>query len=200
MSAEPARTADPVVHYVVRTPMWLWLTNGALTSFCVLVVGALVMFGGNGVPGIMLLLASMLVTATLAFWLTMSAYRVGGGRNLIRFYPDRLEVPSVTKRQPLVFQREGTRIEISDVMVRYRLGIASIASVNRGKLIALSHGATSRKLSTLVLDDSSAEDALVADLRRFEAGEAALGVSGHAGAAVRDEYDDRLDRELAQVD
>jgi hypothetical protein len=190
-----------LARYPVRTPMWLWLSNGALTSFCVLVVGAMFMFGGR-VPGAIILLASVLVGATIAFWLTMSAYRVGGGRNLIRFYDDRIEVPSITKRQPLVFPREGTRVEISDVLVRYRLGIAgTVATVNRGKLLSFRHGTTARKLSTLVLDDSDAEPALLADLRRFAAGEPALGVEGHAKAVPpRDEYDDRLDRELAQLD
>ena len=186
--------------YEVRTPMWLWLTNGLFTALCVLVLAALVLFGGRHVPGILVLMMSVLVTTTLAFWFTMSAYRVGGGRNLIRFYADRVEVPSATKRQPLVFPRCAT-IAISDVMVRYRLGIAAtIGSVSRGKLIALRHGSVARQLSTLVLATESDEAALVADFHRFLAGEPAIGRAGHSAPAPRTNDDDRLDRELAQLD
>jgi hypothetical protein len=186
--------------YQVRTPMWLWLTNGAMTAFCVLVVGAIAIVGD--VPGTLLLLASVLVGTTFGFWLTMSAYRVGGGRNLIRFYPDRVEVPSIKDRKPMVFPRDGTQIHVTDVIVRYRLGIAAtIASVNRGKLVELTHGGRSRKFSTLILDETIDERFLVADLQRFASGEPALGRAGHTALAdTRSVYDDRLDRELAQLD
>lgn len=186
--------------YQVRTPMWLWLTNGVLTAFCVLVVGAVALVGH--VPEMMLLLTFVLVGGTVGFWLTMSAYRVGGGRNLIRFYPDRIEVPGTRERKPMVFPRDGTQLEVTDVIVRYRLGLAAtLASVNRGKLVALTHGAQTRKLSTLILDDTTDERFLVADLQRFLAGEAALGRAGHTAIAdTRGAYDDRLDRELAQLD
>jgi hypothetical protein len=186
--------------YQVRTPMWLWLTNGVLTAFCVLVVAAIALVGN--VPGLMLLLAFVLVGTTLGFWLTMSAYRVGGGRNLIRFYPDRVEVPSTSERKPLVFPRVGTQLRVSDVVVRYRLGIAAtIASINRGKLVELTHGAQTRKFSTLILDETTDERFLVADLQRFLAGEPALGRAGHTALAdTRSVYDDRLDRELAQLE
>jgi hypothetical protein len=186
--------------YQVRTPMWLWLTNGAMTAFCVLVIGAVVIVGD--VPGSMLLLASVLVTTTIGFWMTMSAYRVGGGRNLIRFYEDRVEVPSTKDRKPMVFPRDGTELLVTDVIVRYRLGIAAtIARVHRGKLVQLTHAGRTRKFSTLILDDTIDERFLVADLQRFASGEPALGRAGHTALAdTRSAYDDRLDRELAQLE
>jgi hypothetical protein len=186
--------------YQVRTPMWLWLTNGALTAFCALVVSALAIFGD--VPGMLLLLAFVLVGTTVGFWMTMSAYRVGGGRNLIRFYPDRVEVPSTHDRKPMVFPRDGTQIRVTDVIVRYRLGIAAtIASVNRGKLVELTNDGRTRKFSTLILDETIDERFLVADLQRFLSGEPALGRAGHTALAdTRSAYDDRLDRELAQLE
>jgi hypothetical protein len=186
--------------YQVRTPMWLWLTNGAMTAFCVLVIGAVVIVGD--VPGSMLLLASVLVTTTIGFWMTMSAYRVGGGRNLIRFYEDRVEVPSTKDRKAMVFPRDGTELLVTDVIVRYRLGIAAtIARVHRGKLVQLTHAGRTRKFSTLILDDTIDERFLVADLQRFASGEPALGRAGHTALAdTRSAYDDRLDRELAQLE
>ena len=186
--------------YQVRTPMWLWLTNGVLTAFCVLVVGAVAIVGN--VPEMMLLLTFVLVGTTVGFWLTMSAYRVGGGRNLIRFYPDRVEVPATRERKPMVFPRDGTQLQVTDVVIRYRLGVAAtLASVNRGKLVALTRGARTRKFSTLILDDTADERFLVADLQRFLSGEPALGRAGHTALAdTRSAYDDRLDRELAQLD
>lgn len=189
------------VRYHVRTPMGLWLTNGLVTAACVLVVIANFALGYR-IPGFVLLVLSLVVTSTVGFWLSFTAYRVGGGRNLIRIHADRIEVPSTTQRKPMVFPRAGTELEISDVLVRYRHGLGgALASINHGKMIQLRNAGMSRKLSTLVLDESADEMPLVADLRRFIAGEPALGRAGHAAAAMqRNDYDDRLDRELAQLD
>ena len=80
-----------LARYHVRTPMVLWLGNGAITSLCLIVLGAVVVFERD-VPAIFVLLALALCSLCVAFWFSMSAYRVGGGRNLIRFYADRIEV------------------------------------------------------------------------------------------------------------
>jgi hypothetical protein len=184
--------------YQVRTPMSLWLVNGALTAVCVIVLGAVVIFERT-VPALFVLLALALCSACVAFWFGMSAYRVGGGRNLIRFYADRIEVPAVRVRQPLVFLRDGLEIRVRDVVVQYRFALTPLANIKRGKLIELRRGGVTRKLSTLVLDNRHDEAALVADLGRFVAGQPAVGRVDVAPAA-RTEYDDRIDRELAQLD
>jgi hypothetical protein len=186
--------------YEVRTPMTLWMVNGAMTSICVLIIGTAIMFEWQ-VPGFLIFLMSLVVTATIAFWFSMTAYRVGGGRNLIRFYGDRVEVPGPSKRQPLVFPRDGLALDIRDVVVKYRVGIAAtVGSVRRGKLIELRHRGVARKLSTLTLADESDEAALVADFRLFAAGQPAIGRAGHSVPPPRTPYDERLDRELAALD
>ena len=194
----PRRMAE-LARYSVRTPMLLWMANGAVTALCVIVIGAMVIFNQD-VPGILVLLALALCSACVAFWFGMSAYRVGGGRNLIRFYADRIEVPAVRERQPLVFRRDGLSLGIKDMLVQYRLALTSVATVKRGKLIELTCDGVRRTLSTLVLDDRHDEPALIADLQRFLAGQAAIGRVGHDAPAPRTEYDDRIDRELAQLD
>lgn len=188
-----------LARYQVRTPMQLWLVNGAITALCVIVLGAALLFDRD-VPAPFVLLALALCSIGVAFWFGMSAYRVGGGRNLIRFYADRIEVPSVHERKPIVFSRDGLEVVVRDVHVQYRLGLMAIASVKRGKLIELRRGDVTRKLSTLVLDDRHDEPALIADLQRFVAGEPALGRAGHDAPPPRTEYDDRIDRELARLD
>jgi hypothetical protein len=189
-----------LARYQVRTPMALWLINGALTAMCVIVVGSVALFDRT-VPGFFVLLALAVCSACVAFWFGMSAYRVGGGRNLIRFYADRLEVPAVRERKPLVFTREaGVEILVRDVLVQYRLGWTALASVKRGKLVELRGGGRKRKLSTLVLDDRHDEAALIADLRRFVAGQPAIGRAGHDAPPPRTTYDDRIDRELAALE
>jgi hypothetical protein len=130
----------------------------------------------------------------------MSAYRVGGGRNLIRFFPDHIAVPDKTKRQPVVFPRDGLSVKIVDVLVKYRAAFVTVGSMRRGKLITLRRAGVERSLSTLILEDEADEPALVADLERFVAGQAALGRAGHSAPKPRTDYDDRLDRELAQLD
>jgi hypothetical protein len=172
-----------------------------VTAVCVIVVGAMVIFD-RAAPGVFVLLALAVCSACVAFWFGMSAYRVGGGRNLIRFYADRLEVPAVRERKPLVFTRDaGLDVIVSDVVVHYRLGLTALATVKRGKLVDLrGGGGLRRKLSTLVLDDRHDEAALLADLQRFVAGQPAIGRHGHDVPPPRTEYDDRIDRELAQLE
>jgi hypothetical protein len=188
-----------LARYQVRTPIGLWLVNGAIAALCVVVLGTMVVFDAD-VPGVFVLLALALCSACVAFWFGMSAYRVGGGRNLIRFYADRLEVPAIRERRPLVFAREGLELGVEEVLVKYRLGLTGLATVKRGKLITLASGRVRRKISTLVLDDRGDEPALIADLQRFVAGQPALGRAGHDVPDARTEYDDRIDRELAQLD
>jgi hypothetical protein len=185
--------------YQVRTPMLLWLVNGAIAALCVVVVAAMVIVDAR-VPPTFVFLALALCSACVAFWFGMSAYRVGGGRNLIRFYADRIEVPAVRERAALRFSREGLAIDIKQVHVRYRFGLIGVANVKRGNLIELRGSGRSRKLSTLVLADDNDEPALLADLQRFVAGEPAIGRAAHDAPPPRTEYDDRIDRELAQLE
>jgi hypothetical protein len=181
--------------YQVRTPMLLWLVNGAIAALCVIVVASMLMFDAR-VPPMFVFLALALCSA----WFGMSAYRVGGGRNLIRFYADRIEVPAVRERAPLKFPREGLAVDVKQVLVRYRWGLIGVANVKRGNLIELRGSGRSRKLSTLTLADNNDEPALLADLQRFVAGEPAIGRAGHDAPPPRTEYDDRIDRELAQLE
>lgn len=193
------RRMSEQARYQVRTPMALWLVNGAVTALCVIVFGAMLLLQSS-VPSPLVLLALALCSVCVAFWFGMSAYRVGGGRNLIRFYPDRIEVPAVRERKPIVFVREGLELEVRDVVVRYRLAMTTLADIKRGKLIELRGGGHKRKLSTLTLDDRHDEAALIADLQRFVTGQPAIGRAAHDAPPPRTEYDDRIDRELAQLE
>jgi hypothetical protein len=185
--------------YQVRTPMALWLANGAFTGVCVIAIAGLLLYRDR-VPPTIVLLALAVCSVCVAFWFGMTAYRVGGGRNLIRFYPDRIEVPSVRDRKPMVFARDGLEVAVRDVVVQYRMALVPVGSVKRGTLIELRRGDQTRKLSTLVLDDPNDERALLADLQRFVGGQPALGRAAHDAPPPRTEYDDRIDRELAGLD
>src|SRR5262245_17283475 len=119
------------VHYKVRTPLALWMGNGVLAALCLFVIASLVMTGDA--PPILVVLALASFAAAAAFWLSTSPYRVGGGRNLIRFYTDRIEVPHVRERRPMVFARDGLHIAVRDVMVKVRIGFLPAGRISRGK-------------------------------------------------------------------
>ena len=182
----------------MRTPLALWISNGVLTGLTLLLLAAILIY--DRAPSIVIFLMFGMIAASVAFWTSMSAYRGGATRNLIRIYQDRIEVPAGNRRAPLVFARDGLQLRIHDVMMSYRFGFRTIARVSRGKLIEISNGTQRRKLSTLTLEDAADEPALVADLGKFIAGEPAIGRAGHDVPPPRTEYDDILDRELAQVD
>jgi len=129
--------------YVVRTPMALWLGTGAVVALVGVVLAGMIIFDQR-TPDLLVLLALGACGASVAFWFGMNAYRVGGGRNLIRFYVDRIEVPAVRERKPLVFPRDGLVIGVRDVVVQYRMALFTVGSVKRGKLIELRRGTQTR--------------------------------------------------------
>ena len=180
--------------YEVRTPPLLWVAGAA-------------MFGLAGLTlGLGLLVASSLAAFALAgvfivfaIVVTMSpAYRVGAGRHLIRFYDDRLELPPVTGRAALAFRRGDTAITMQRQVVRVRFMLVPVGDLQRGTVFEVRGGGVTRKLSTLVLANQDDTSYLVADLERFARGEAAIGRV--PPVAERTAYDDKLDRELAEMD
>lgn len=100
----------------------------------------------------------------------------------------------------MVTRDVGLEVHVRDMVVQCRFGLTALATVKRGKLIDLRGGGLRRKLSTLVLDDRHDEAALLADLQRFVGGPPAIGRAGHDVPPPRTEYDDRIDRELAQLE
>ena len=126
--------------------MALWISNGVLTGLTLLLLAAILIY--DRAPAFVVFLMFGMMAACIAFWTSMSAYRVGATRNLIRIFADRIEVPRVNKRAPLVFPREHLTLRLRDVMMNYRFGFRTIARVSRGKLIELSNGTQTRKLST----------------------------------------------------
>lgn len=174
--------------YRVRTPLAYLVRVGVLFAIGVIVAAWLVQFVERGVPEDrydLVLVGAVAIVLPFAFWFRSAHYRIGGGRNLIRFHADRLEIPDARRRQPLVFARDRAQFAIGPVRGGYVLRVAD--------------GTTSRALTTAVVEDRHDIPALIADFRRYAAGRDALGKAAH-DRVVRTEYDDRLDRELAKLD
>ena len=82
---------SPPIRYEVRTPMAVWLANGVVLFLTIALF--VLAFGVGSMPIHMLVLLAVLAFASVTFWFSMGAYRIGGGRNLIRFHTDRMDVP-----------------------------------------------------------------------------------------------------------
>ena len=180
--------------YEVRTPPLFWVAGGAMLGLAGLTLGLGMMFASSlaafAAAGVFLVLGVMFALD--------SAYRVGAGRHLIRFHDDRLELPPVTGRAPLVFRRGETAITLKRQVVRVRFMLVPVGDLPRGTVVEVRGGGVTRKLSTLVLANRDDASYLIADLERFTAGEAAIGRV--TPVVPRTEYDDKLDRELAEMD
>lgn len=188
-----------MVEYRVRTKPGHVGTAGVLLAAAMFVdvaaLGSLSRLPVDLASGATIVLLLGLVSALpLGYWFGSAHLRVGAGRHLIRFYPDRVEVPHASRRQPIAFARAGLVLTIRDI------GVAISGSrLGRGKLIVLRNGPARRELSTLVVEDPRDVAPLLADLRAFAAGEPPLGRAAREAATVRTAYDDRLDRELAEL-
>ena len=173
--------------YRVRTSTSYLVRIGVLAGAAVLAVGggawtARALVAEYRYDVIALLVA--LAVLPVAEWLRTPACRIGGGRHLIRFYPDRIEIPHPRQRKPLVFPH-GTHI--------------ATATLGRWRTIKLRFGAETRDLSLSCLEDRNDARALLLDLQRFVDGKPAIGRAAH-DVHHRTTYDDRLDSELASLD
>ena len=179
--------------YVVRTPVAFTLAVGLMWALAVIAAGAALMLRDTWT----MLFAIGMAIGAVAF-MRQAAYQIGGIRGLVRFHADRLEVPAAAGRTPLVFARGALAVEVREMRGTVVVGVVPLP-VHRSQLVTLHGGGRVRQLSTVVLADRDDASVLVADLRRFLAGERALG--RHVPpAAPRTELDDQLDRELAALE
>jgi hypothetical protein len=190
----------PLAIYEVRTAPGYWLAAGVLFALAGFGGSALVFVALTGsrallAPGVAIL--ALAVVVPVIYWFASSAYRIGGGRSAIRFFPDRLEVPAAVAGPPLRFPRSELHADVQEMRVRYRIGGFAAATVRRGHLVRLAAGSTKRALSTLTLVRPGA---FLADLERYVGGEPPRGPEAHASTSVRSPDDDRLDSELAALD
>ena len=187
-----------LARYTVRTPLALWITHGVLTALTVLLLAAVLIY--DRAPRFVVFLLLGMIAASVAFWTSMSAYRVGGTRNLIRIHADRLEVPSVTKRAPLVFERPGLKLVIRDITVNYRFGVqdgrAGLARQARRAVRWRTRSESCRRSRSRTPPTRMRWSPTYG----VSAGEPAIGRAAHDAPPPRTDYDDILDRELAQVE
>ena len=110
--------------------------------------------------------------------------------------------PHVSRRQLMVFPRDGLQIRLTNVQVKYKIMmVATVATVNRGKLVELRGAGQMRKFSTLIVARDDDTPFLVRDLEQIASGQPALGRDTPLVPHMpRTEYDDRLDRELSELD
>ena len=177
----------------------IWMVIYMSAGLAILCAGAIAFIGHAPAPAAWMCAVAIALPGII--WVTTPAYRVAGGRSLIRFYPDRIEVPHVSRRQLMVFPRDGLPIRVIGVEVTYEMMLETVASVNRGSLVELRGAGQMRKLSTLTVARDDDTPFLVRDLERLARGEPALGRDTPLVPDMpRTEYDDRLDRELSELD
>ena len=179
--------------YVVRTPAAFTLAVGVMWGLALVAAGAALMLRDTWA-----ILFAVGLAIGAALFMRQAAYQIGGIRGLIRFHADRLEVPAPAGRTPIVFARGALAVDVRALRGTVVVGVVPVP-VHRSQLVTLRGDGRVRQLSPVVLADADDASFLVADLRRFVAGERALGRHVPA-AAPRTELDDRLDRELAALE
>jgi hypothetical protein len=182
----------PQAQYRVRTPTNYLVLTGLLFGLGFVAIAGIVWFVQHGVDNgldLVIYIVACAVGAIAPFveWFSTERYRIGGGRHVIRFFDDRLELPHARHRRPIVLARERLTL------------VLSTSPNRRGTVFRVSDGTQTRTLTTMTLEDRNDGPALLADLQRYANGDVALGRAAH-DRPQRTEYDDRLDRELATLD
>jgi len=187
------------IDYEVRTPIVIWILLYATAGLAIVCAGAIAFIGHA--PASAVWICAVAIALPVIIWVSTPAYRVAGGRSLIRFYPDRIEVPDVSRRQLMVFPRDGLQIRMTDVQIKHKMMMATVATVNRGKLVELRGAGRVRRFSTLIVAREDDTPYVVRDLEQLAGGHPALGRDTPlVPDKPRTEYDDRLDRELSELD
>lgn len=200
----PFAPTSPIV-YEVRTPPLYWVVVAALTLAS---LGMLVFL----LPAVTIRpehqASDLLLTALMLFGIALPAlyfaltreYRAKGA---ICLSLERLEIPDPAG-QPLFFVPRQTTINARPVTVRYLMLGVTVHEGSRGYVLELTAPGLQRRISTMTLVDSTLVPALLADLDRIQKGLPPRGRAptppGPPPAKPRDDYDDKLDQELAGLD
>lgn len=150
----PGSAPDPIAEFPVRTAPGYWLVGGALAVLAVLGAAMLAFLATTtGVPGgVAIGVAALAAAAPVAYWTLTPAFRIGGGRGVIRLFADRIEVPAARARSPIVLDRAALIASATEQRIRYQVGPMMAATVRRGHLVDLRAGDRRRVISTLTID------------------------------------------------
>lgn len=143
----------------------------------------------------------LLVLSVLLPFLYVASTRAYRARGVIRIAPERIEVPGA-RGETITLPTRGLSVSLTRVQSRLLMAGATMASVSRGQIVALAaEGKAPWRISTLALADPDQGDALVDDLGRVRLGKPPQGPRQHdPEPAARDAYDERLDRELEELE
>ncbi len=188
----------------MRTPPLYWAVIAALTlaslGMLVFLLPAVTIRPEHQAHDLFLTALMLFGIALPALYFAVTReYRAKGA---IRLSLERVEIPDPAGH-PLFFVPRQTTINARPVGVRYLMLGVAVHEGSRGHVLEFAAAGLQRRISTMTLVDSSLVPALLADLDRMQR----VAPRGRAPtppspppAKPRDDYDDKLDQELAGLD
>lgn len=203
-TATPSAAPSAPITYEVRTPRLYWGVVGALALIS---LGMLVFILPAMTPRPSHQASDLLFTALTLFGIAMPVLYVAltreyRAKGAIRLSLERLEIPD-EGGHPLVFIPRETTIAVRPVVVHYLAFGLTVHKGSRGYVLELSGPGLRRRISTMTLVDGARVPALLADLELIQRGLPPRGLDPTPPGppdSPRDDYDDKLDQELARLD
>ncbi len=205
MTTTPAPAPIPPIAYEVRTPPLYWVVVAALTlasvGMLIFLLPAVTIRPEHQVHDLFLIALMLFGIALPALYFAVTReYRARGA---IRLSLEHMEIPDPAGH-PLFFAPRRTTINARSVTVRYLVLGATVHEGSRGHVLEFAAPGLQRRISTMTLVDGSLVPALLADLDRIQKGVPPNGRAPEPPspppAKPRDDYDDKLDQELAGLD
>ena len=137
----------------------------------------------------------LLVVALVGRLSSLSIYRVAGGRGELRLFEQHLEIPRARGARPLHMRYDGLVLELRRHEGRIAFQVVSVTSV-----LILRQGGQTRGICSRVFESHEVFLEAVEDIEALAAGERLPNRdSPDPAASIPDEYDERLEAELADV-
>ncbi len=154
------------MRFPLRTPPLYLVAFWLMSAFTALAVGFLLFGLGSGAPPFIIFITVSLLVFVIASWATTEPYRVGGIRGELVIEGDALSVPGARRGEVIRLPLAGLAFQRAPMHVRFSLlgGALPVGTWQRGEVIVLRSGATSRTLSTLTSKDPLFADKLMSVL------------------------------------
>ncbi|MFK7991042.1 MAG: hypothetical protein AB8I08_33795 [Sandaracinaceae bacterium] len=192
----PYRSREPIRHYALRSSRTMIVVTVLVVGLALAAMSlssGLLMFGGSLLP---MLIVGVLLLVAVAYVHSLKNEIVSGGKGEVVLYERSFSVPRSIGTTTLEFSYADLGLSVTRIESR-TLG-ATVAVVSR---LTLEGGGVTRALSSRLFESDDAFEALVRDLEALRQGQP-LPPQRAARAPVeeKDEMDDRLDAELAELD
>jgi hypothetical protein len=153
----------------------------------------------DGSAWLLVIMCLLVAVAPIAMWSSAGTYLVPGGRGELRVFTDRVELWTAGEGTKL-FPLADLQLQVTQHVARVRFAVIPMGEVNTDKHLMLQCGEQRVILSQKLFERADAIDRIARMIDPSYRADDEDDDGPPSESAPRDEYDDRLDRELDALD